>query len=93
MEARGVLATGNGVETALEAQIGAALSRHIMEDPSKWATPSAWYSASPTNYWAKFWHAHSIDHLSYAFSYDDVSDQSSTIVATAPEHMIFGIRW
>ena len=64
-----------------------------MNDYALWTTPSAFYSAAPANYYAKFWHDHSADGLAYGFCYDDVSDQSSTIMATAPEHMVFGIRW
>ncbi|GAB7129168.1 hypothetical protein JCM19000A_36760 [Silvimonas sp. JCM 19000] len=93
LEGKGTLATGNSVELALEAQICAAFNRHIMQDSSKWATPSAWYSAAPANFYAKFWHSHSVGGLAYGFAYDDVSDQSSTIMSPTPEHMVFGIGW
>ncbi|MES2932510.1 MAG: beta-1,3-glucanase family protein, partial [Pseudomonadota bacterium] len=93
LEGKGVLATGNSTESAIEAQLCAAFNRHIMHDPSKWETPSAWYSASPANWYAKFWHDHSIGGLAYGFAYDDVGDQSATIMAPNPEHMVFGIGW
>ena len=93
LEGKGTLATGNSVELALEAQICAAFNRHIMQDSSKWTTPSAWYQAAPANYYAKFWHAHSVGGLAYGFAYDDVSDQSSTIMSPSPEHMVFGIGY
>ena len=93
LEGSGTLATGNSTELALEAQICAAFNRHIMLDSSKWATPSAWYAAAPANAYAKFWHDHSVGGLAYGFAYDDVSDQSSTIMAVNPEHAVFTIGW
>jgi len=93
LEGKGTLASGNSTELAIEAQVCAAFNRHIMNNGALWATPSAWYTAAPANYYAKFWHDHSVDGLAYGFCYDDVADQSSTVMATAPEHMVFGIRW
>jgi len=94
LEGKGTLATGNTTEGAIEAQICAAFNRHIMSDGSLWAAPStAWYATAPANYYAKFWHDHSVGGLAYGFCYDDVADQSSTVMAPAPEHMVFGIRW
>jgi hypothetical protein len=92
LEARGTLATGNSTELAIEAQVAAALNRHIMEDDTQWAAPSpAWYAKAPYNAYAKFWHDHSIDRKAYGFSYDDVADQSSTLVSPSPEHVVLGI--
>ena len=92
LEARGALATGNSTELAIEAQVAAALNRHIMEDDTQWAAPSpAWYAKAPYNAYAKFWHDHSIDRKAYGFSYDDVADQSSTLVSPTPEHVVLGI--
>jgi hypothetical protein len=62
-----------------------------MEDVTKWATPSAWYQAAPANFYAKFFHDHSISGLAYGFPYDDVSAQSSTIMAPKPEYMVLTI--
>ena len=93
LEGKGALATGDSVELALEAQICAAFNRHVMEDSSLWAVPNAWYLAAPSNYYARFWHHHSLGGLAYGFAYDDVSDQSSVIIAPKPEHMALGIGW
>jgi len=93
LEGAGVLAMGNSVESALGAQLCAAFNRHVMNDVTKWSTPSAFYQAAPANYYAKFWHDHSVGGIAYGFAYDDVSDQSSTIMATQPEHMVFGLGW
>ncbi|WP_211102049.1 discoidin domain-containing protein [Nitrospirillum pindoramense] len=89
----GALATGNATELALEAQLCAAFNRHIMDSAGDWATPATWYQASPANWYAKFWHDHSVGGLAYGFAYDDVSDQSSTIQTGTPEHAVFGIGW
>lgn len=83
----------NTVQLALEAQICAAFNRHAMHDVAIWRTPSAWYAAAPANFYAAFWHRHSIDALAYGFAYDDVAEQSSTITTPAPEHMTFTIGW
>jgi hypothetical protein len=87
----GTLATGNSMELAIEVQICAAFNRHVMEDTTKWNTPSAWYAASPSNEYARFWHDHSVSGLAYGFSYDDSANASSTIQAPNPEHMVLGI--
>lgn len=89
----GPLATGSTMEQAIEAQIGAAFNRHVVEDVTKWNTPSAWYAASPSNEYARFWHDHNISGLAYGFSFDDVDNQSSTIQSPNPEHMVLGIGW
>ena len=84
----GALASGNGVEKQLEAQICAAFNRHILQNISMANTPSAFYQASPANWYAKFWHDHSINNLAYGFCYDDVSNQSTTLVSTNPRGMV-----
>jgi hypothetical protein len=93
LEGSGALATGNTMELAIEAQICAAFNRHVMEDVTKWSTPSAWYAASPSNEYARFWHDHGVSGLAYGFAYDDVANASSTIYAPNPEHIVMGIGW
>jgi len=89
----GPLASGNTVEAALEAQFCAAFNRHVMGSYAQWTQPSAYYPAAPANYYAQFWHNHSIGGLSYGFAYDDVNNQSSTITTATPEHMALGISY
>lgn len=93
LEGKGTLASGDPVELALEAQICAAFNRHVMEDASLWTVPNAWYLTAPSNYYARFWHNHSLGGLAYGFAYDDVSEQSSVIIDGKPEHMALGIGW
>lgn len=83
----------NTVELALEAQLCAAINRHVATNVSQWNTPSAYYQAAPANYYAAFWHKVGINGLAYGFSYDDVNSQSSTITTGVPEHMAFGLGW
>jgi beta-galactosidase len=82
-----------GVTLALEAQFCAAFNRHVMGASADWAIVADYYQAPPANYYAAFWHAHSIGGLSYGFAYDDVNNQSSSIVGANPEHMAFGISY
>lgn len=83
----------NAVELAIEAQLCAAINRHVATDVTQWNNPSAYYQAAPANYYAAFWHRNSLNALAYGFSYDDVNAQSSTITTGAPEHMAFGLGW
>ena len=82
-----------GVTLALEAQFCAAFNRHVMDTYADWTMVSDYYQAAPANYYAAFWHAHSIAGLAYGFAYDDVNNQSSSIVGASPEHMAFGISY
>ncbi len=81
------------VTKALEAQICAAFDRHVMETYANWAIPADYYQSAPADYYAKFWHAHSIGNVAYGFAFDDVDNQSSSIVGVKPEHMAFGISY
>ena len=96
LEGKGALARSSdpwGVEGQLEAQICAAFNRHVMESTSDWKDPSAFYQQSPANYYSRFWHLHGVNGKAYGFAYDDVSDQSSTLIETQPEHLELGIGW
>ncbi|WP_244465354.1 beta-1,3-glucanase family protein, partial [Luteibacter rhizovicinus] len=96
LEGKGALARSNdpwGVEGQLEAQICAAFNRHVMEDTTQWKDASSFYLQSPANYYSRFWHLHGVNGKAYGFAYDDVSDQSSTLIETQPEHLELGIGW
>jgi uncharacterized repeat protein (TIGR01451 family) len=94
LEGKDQLARSNdpwGVEGQLEAQICAAFNRHVMEDTTTWKDPASFYQQSPANYYSRFWHLHGVNGKAYGFAYDDVSDQSSTLIETQPEHLELGI--
>lgn len=92
-EGSGVLATGNTVELALQAQMCAALNRHIVQDPANWANDWAYYQSGSANYYSKFWHDHNIGGYAYGFCYDDVADHSTLIESHAPRGLVIGIGW
>lgn len=92
-EGSGVLASGNTVELALQAQICAALNRHVATNPGAWTNPAAYYTAAPANFYAKFWHDHSLEGKAYGFCYDDVADQSPLIETHSPRGVVLDIIW
>lgn len=84
----------NAIQLQLENQICAATNRGVLLNTANWANASAYYPfSSPENFYAWFWHQHSVSGLAYGFSYDDNNDQSTTITTQKPEHMAFGIGW
>ena len=87
------LAQGSGVTAALEAQFCAAFNRHVMQSYPSWSEPANYYLAAPANYYAQFWHNHSVGGLAYGFAYDDVNNQQAGIATGTPEHMSLGIGW
>jgi glycosyl hydrolase family 64 (putative beta-1,3-glucanase) len=65
---------------------GAYLRTTILEEPDlNVCNPSAFYQADPVNEYAAVLHEHGIDHLCYAFGYDDTCDQSSYIGVHNPK--------
>ncbi|MBV8553899.1 MAG: hypothetical protein JOY54_21595 [Acidobacteriaceae bacterium] len=83
----------NGVQLQLENQICSAANRGVLLNPANWANAAAYYQNAPANFYAAFWHAHSVGGLAYGFSYDDNNNQSTTVTTPQPEHMAFGIGW
>ncbi|MEV6610327.1 beta-1,3-glucanase family protein [Kutzneria sp. NPDC051319] len=72
----------------------AALNRHTAQLPSsQQQDPSQFYKAAPGNYYAKFWHDHSINHLAYGFPYDDVAGQSSFVSHGNPQWLEVAVGW
>ncbi|KDR40934.1 beta-1,3-glucanase family protein [Caballeronia glathei] len=89
----GVFLDGDGTQQQIEAQLCAALNRHVMGDVTKWNVPSAYYQAAPSNEYARFWHDHGISGLAYGYAFDDVNNQSSTVQVPVPEHIVLGIGY
>jgi hypothetical protein len=83
---------GYDKQLQIQAQMCAAINRHIVENPSQWSTPSAFY-ASPANSYSKFWHDHAINGLSYGFAYDDVGGFSSSLHTAAPTVATVTVGW
>lgn len=83
---------GYDKQLQIQAQLCAAINRHIVEDPAHWSTPSYFY-VSPANSYSKFWHDHSLNGLSYGFAYDDVGGFSSSLHTAAPTIATVTVGW
>lgn len=77
----------------IQAQLCAAINRHIVEDPANWSNADAYYKGGPANYFAKFWHDHSVNRLAYGFAYDDVWEKSSSLHTVAPTIATVTVGW
>lgn len=82
-----------GIGGASDPQVCAALNRHVYHDTANWNNVSKYYQAAPANYYAKFWHDHSIDGLAYGFCYDDVNGQASYLEVGDPKGLIIRVGW
>ena len=93
LEGKGTLAAGTDIEKVVEAQLCAAINRGIALNPDKWADASAFYKSSPANFYAGFFHNHSVDGLAYGFCYDDVFDYSTLLHYTKPTALVIDLKW
>jgi len=82
-----------GIGGAATNVVCAALNRHVYENNNDWNNVSAYYKAGPANYYAKFWHDHSINGLAYGFCYDDVNGQASYLEVGDPKGLIIRAGW
>ena len=91
IEAKGKLAQGATWDLNVQKMIAAAINRRVIDvnqfGTQNWGDNSKYYQANPNNQYAKFFHNEDISYNSetYAFSYDDVFEQSSTIQANRPD--------
>jgi len=88
----GSIVIGDDTLKAIKAQISAMINRHVATNASQ-GIPSEYYQAAPANFYAQFWHQHSINGLAYGFDNDDVFDQSSSIVDASPSTMTINVTW
>ncbi|MET3131183.1 hypothetical protein AAKU55_001442 [Oxalobacteraceae bacterium GrIS 1.11] len=78
----------------IQAQLCAAINRHIVEDPAHWSNADFYYAnGQPSNSFARFWHEHSINKLAYGFAYDDVWEKSSSLHTAAPTVATVTVGW
>lgn len=80
----------------IQAQVAAALNRHVIETPEHWYDAAWHYPAGQlANHYAWFWHGDDIAHggLAYGFSYDDVGGHSPSLYSPAPTDVTFTIGW
>lgn len=79
---------------ANNAAMCSALNRHVAHlAQSQWMTSSLFYQGAPANYYAKFWHDHSIGGLAYGFPYDDYGSYSSFISHGNPQWLLVAVGW
>jgi len=97
----------NGSGLGAYPDVSAAIMRHVGDTAGTftaagkltagnwWSTVSSstFYAAAPADYYAQFWHAHSINGKQYAFPYDDVGGYSSDVSHQNPEYMLVAIGW
>ncbi|PSL28239.1 beta-1,3-glucanase family protein [Chitinophaga ginsengisoli] len=99
MEGSGVMASGGQFDKVVQAQICAAINRHAINlnlatgATQDFGTASSYYQTSPYNWYCKFWHRSdiSLNSKTYAFCYDDVFNNSSTINAPSPQRVTVAI--
>jgi hypothetical protein len=83
---------GYDKQLQIQAQMCAAINRHIVENPAQWSTPGAFY-ASLANSYSKFWHDHALNGLAYGFAYDDVGGFSSSLHTEKPTIATVTVGW
>ena len=89
----GAFATGNNTQLQMEAKMCAAFHRHVLETSSDLTTPTSYYQKPGGDLYSGFWHQHSIAGKAYGFCYDDVNDQSTTLIVGSPRAMILSLGW
>ncbi|RKP57243.1 carbohydrate-binding protein [Cohnella endophytica] len=82
-----------GTGAASDPEVCAALNRGVFATPADWTNTSKFYKTAPSNFYAKFWHDHSIDGLSYGFCYDDVYTQAAYLEHNNPSALIVTVGW
>ena len=94
-EASGAFARGSDLEKVVQAQLAAAINRHVVidVDPSQWSNDSTYYRNGPANFYSKFWHDRSIDGKAYGFAYDDVFEKSTLLQNPTPRQVDMIVGW
>lgn len=89
----GVFSKGDEIQKVIQAQVSAMFNRHIVKNPANKCNPKEFYKNDPANYYAQFWHLHSIDDKAYGFPFDDVCEQSTLIEHPNPQELKVTISW
>ncbi|MGB8450840.1 MAG: beta-1,3-glucanase family protein [Anaerocolumna sp.] len=82
-----------GINAAADPAVCAALNRGVYMDPAHRGDGDYFYQITPSNFYSKFWHDHSIDGLSYGFCYDDVNNFAAYLEHNDPMSLIVTVGW
>ena len=82
-----------GIGGAADPAICAALNRGVYMDTTHRADANYFYQMTPSNFYSKFWHDHSIDGLSYGFCYDDVNNFAAYLEHNDPTALVITVGW
>ena len=93
IEGKGKMAQGGTWDLNVQKMFVAAINRHAINPNASssvtqnWGDNSQYFQTGPYNDYVAFFHGSDISYnsMTYAFAYDDVFDQSSTIQANCPE--------
>lgn len=80
-------------ELAKSAPFCSAINRHVLADPGDWRNRAAYYQTEPYNFYAKFFHDHSLRNLAYGFCYDDFGEQAAYFMGRNPVKLVVTLRW
>ena len=80
-------------ELAKSAAFCSAINRHVLADPGDWRKSAAYYQTEPYNFYAKFFHDHSLRNLAYGFCYDDFGEQAAYFAGRNPVKLVVTIGW
>jgi hypothetical protein len=95
----------NGSGLGAYPNLSAAIFRHVgsaagtfaadgtLLNKGLWSDSGTFYTAAPSNYYARFWHTHGLNGKAYGFPYDDVGGYSSYVSHSNPQYMLVAIGW
>lgn len=83
-----------GTPFGSNAALAGAVNRHVAQLPqAQWTDVTQYYKAAPANFYAKFWHEHSVDNKCYGFAYDDAEGQAAYTSHASPQYLIIAVGY
>jgi len=74
-------------------QFCSAINRHVLDEPSAFTDASKYYQTLPYNFYAKFWHEHTVNGKAYGFCYDDFNQQDTLIHYQNSTKLVITLYW
>ena len=75
------------------ADMCSAWNRHVFAEPADWRSPDKYYKAEPMNFYAAFWHKHTVNGQAYGFCYDDFHHQAAYFEMHPAKKLIVTVYW